>query len=177
MDSNTLKQIVATETEAYAGPGLNGIAYFISNEAQQVYAVADVGEFSGERINGLGLLARIEDDCVIIEHDANDKILCDALVQAGISRSRIVLAYVGESLSDLKAPVEVRFSDENVYVTLSDGRIIGNPLTWYPWLAEATPDQLKNFTLHHQSVSWPELCEELDVESMIKGVVAHPITT
>ncbi|MFN8448645.1 MAG: DUF2442 domain-containing protein [Anaerolineae bacterium] len=42
----------------------------------------------------------------------------------------------------------VEFQDEMVYLRLKDGRVIGNPLTWHPWLAAAAPEQRANVELY-----------------------------
>jgi hypothetical protein len=40
---------------------------------------------------------------VVIERDQNDKLVVDALLQAGVPRSQIVLAYAGEHVPELTA--------------------------------------------------------------------------
>ncbi len=50
-----------------------------------------------------GLVARVAGDRIIVERDVNDKPLVDALVQAGVPRRSIVLAYAGESVTDSSA--------------------------------------------------------------------------
>ena len=67
-------------------------------------------------------------------------------------------------------PVAVEFGDDAVWVTLADGRVIGNPLEWHPWLAQATPEQRANVDLRAFSVDWPDLDECLDVEGMLRGI-------
>lgn len=69
-------------------------------------------------------------------------------------------------------PVAVEIRDDQVIVTLADGRTIGNPLEWHPWLANATPEQRANVTLRHYSVDWDDLDEGLDIQGMLMGV--HP---
>ena len=64
----------------------------------------------------------------------------------------------------------VEFKDEMVYLHLADGRIIGNPLEWHPWLAGATPEQRANIELFELSVYFPDLDDGLDVEEMMKGM-------
>ena len=66
--------------------------------------------------------------------------------------------------------IAVEFKDEMVYLRLADGRIIGNPLEWHPWLAVATPEQRTNVELYELSVYFPDLDEGLDVEEMMKGI-------
>jgi hypothetical protein len=67
-------------------------------------------------------------------------------------------------------PVAVTFSDDNVIVTLADGRTIGNPLDWHPWLKNASEVQRQRFTLRHYSVDWDDLDEGLDIQGMLLGV-------
>lgn len=64
----------------------------------------------------------------------------------------------------------VEFQDEKVYLRLADGRVIGNPLAWHPWLAAATPEQRANVELYELSVYFPDLDDGLDAEEMMKGV-------
>ena len=72
-------------------------------------------------------------------------------------------------------PVGIRFIDNMVWVTLADGRVIGNPLDWHPWLLQAQPEQLKNIEMDVFSIFWPDLEEGLDIEGMLRGV--QPVTT
>ena len=74
-------------------------------------------------------------------------------------------------------PVAVEFSDDAVWVTLADGRVIGNPLAWHPWLAQATSEQRANVDLRAFSVDWPDLDEGLDIEGMLRGIrpVMNPV--
>ena len=74
-------------------------------------------------------------------------------------------------------PVAVRFDVENVYVTLADGRVIGNPLAWHPWLANATDKDRANVKLYHLSVWWPDLDNGLDIKGMMEGIQPRLIPT
>ncbi len=74
-------------------------------------------------------------------------------------------------------PVAVEIRDGKVYVTLADGRVIGNPLEWHPWLHKATQKQLANVKLYYLSVFWPDLDEGLDIEGMMRGVRPRAIHT
>jgi len=67
-------------------------------------------------------------------------------------------------------PVAVRFDANDVIVTLADGRYIGNPLDWFPWLQHASAEHRENFKLGAFSVYWPDLDEGLDIEGMLRGV-------
>jgi|FLYN01.1.fsa_nt_gi hypothetical protein len=67
-------------------------------------------------------------------------------------------------------PIAVEIHSNKVWVTLSDGRVIANPLEWHPWLAQATPQQQANVELHKLSVDWPDLGEGLDIQGMLMGI-------
>lgn len=67
-------------------------------------------------------------------------------------------------------PTAVEIRDGFVWVTLVDGRVIGNPLEWHPWLASATPQQQQHVEFHHYSVDWVDLDEGLDIQGMLFGI-------
>ena len=66
--------------------------------------------------------------------------------------------------------VAVTIERGTVYLTLADGRIIGNPLDWYPWLAAAAPEQQANAQKYILSADWPDLDDGIDVAEMLKGI-------
>lgn len=91
----TLTEIVRREVADYQVPGLKSKSYFVADEANNVYAVLDVPDAPRQFNSAIALLARVENDRVIIEEDIHDRPLWEALVEAGVPRERIVLAYVG----------------------------------------------------------------------------------
>ena len=93
-----LSEIFRAAINGYAGNALNGYSYLTVDGTQTVPSIVSVGDYKGKRIVEMGLIARIVENTIIIEQDLNDKPLVDALVQAGISRKQIVLAYAGEPL-------------------------------------------------------------------------------
>jgi hypothetical protein len=97
---DTLKNMVYEVIRGYTAPALNGKTFLTTNETQDVFAVLFVGTFLNEHIADAGLIVRIEDDVVIVEQDLNNKPFVDAIVQAGIPRDKIVLAYAGETLAN-----------------------------------------------------------------------------
>src|ERR1700712_5473891 len=89
--------LIANTVEAYAAPALTGeSSTFLQSRDGKTFSVVDVLIENGKHVADTGLMVKIEGDYVIIEHDMNDKPLVDALVQAGIPRSQIILAYAGE---------------------------------------------------------------------------------
>ncbi|MCY3918009.1 MAG: DUF2442 domain-containing protein [Chloroflexi bacterium] len=64
----------------------------------------------------------------------------------------------------------VRFQDEFVLIDLADGRVIGMPINWFPWLHRATGAQRERYDLHGDSVYWEELDEGIDLVAMLTGL-------
>jgi hypothetical protein len=65
----------------------------------------------------------------------------------------------------------VNFTDDSLTVELSDGRVISLPLSWYPRLVHATPEERNNCQLigHGEGIHWPDLDEDISVENVIFG--------
>ena len=91
-----LKQILVDELKKYAGQGANAIAFPIFDDERQHYAIAVVEHPKREEPADILIIARIADGKIVIEEDMTDKKLIDALLQRGISRENIILAYEGE---------------------------------------------------------------------------------
>ena len=91
-----LTSLLENEIDKYAGEMLNGYAYLTVSDDRKVFTVVSVGNVKTKRVTHLSLLVRIQDDKIIIEEDDSNKPLVDALVERGISRSQIILAYAGE---------------------------------------------------------------------------------
>ncbi len=97
---DTLKDALIRVMTGYAGKALNGYSYLTSSADQHVFAVVSVGEVRDKRIADAGLIVRLVGDKIVVECDLNDKPLVDALIQAGVPREQIVLAYAGESVAE-----------------------------------------------------------------------------
>jgi hypothetical protein len=65
----------------------------------------------------------------------------------------------------------VRFINEMMEVTLTDGRIISVPVIWFPILHEATPEQREKYEIGGGGVSlhWEEIDEDLSVAGLLAG--------
>jgi hypothetical protein len=92
--------ILKQTLEGYTGKALNGYSYLTSSSDEHLFTVVSLGYLPKQRIVDTGLIVRIVGDRIVIEHDVNDKPLVDALVQAGIPREQIILAYAGEPVED-----------------------------------------------------------------------------
>jgi hypothetical protein len=62
-------------------------------------------------------------------------------------------------------------SADALTVELSDGRTISAPLSWYPRLCHATPEERQQWRLigGGRGVHWPLLDEDISVENLIFG--------
>jgi len=65
----------------------------------------------------------------------------------------------------------VAASDEALTVDLADGRTITVPLAWFPRLAHGTPTERANWRFIGAGVGihWPDLDEDIGVESLLAG--------
>ena len=72
---------------------------------------------------------------------------------------------------EVSAATAIEFTDDTLTAVLADGRAITAPLSWYPRLAHATPEERANCEIHAagQHLHWPDLDEDLSVESLLAG--------
>ncbi len=98
MDS--LKQTVREVVAGYARKGLNSQGYLTQSEDNTLFTVVIVSQMKGKHFSDTSLMVRMLDEYIIVERDQNDKIVLDALLQAGIPRSQIILAYAGEPVPE-----------------------------------------------------------------------------
>ncbi len=94
-DIETIRQKIAE----YAKPSLTGEPSYLTQSADgSLFTVVDVSIIGSKHHANLSLAVRVLQGLVMIEHDINNKPLVDALVQAGIPREKIILAYAGEPM-------------------------------------------------------------------------------
>lgn len=69
---------------------------------------------------------------------------------------------------------DVRCIDDNLQVTLVDGRTISVPLVWYPRLFHATKKQRRNWQVcaGGYGIHWPDVDEDLSTEGLLRGAPA-----
>lgn len=65
----------------------------------------------------------------------------------------------------------VEFTDDDMIVSLVDGRKVTVPLIWFPRLSNATRNQLGNYELlgDGEGIHWPEIDEDLSVAGLLRG--------
>ena len=65
--------------------------------------------------------------------------------------------------------LDVRVTDDEIEMTLADGRHVSAPLEWFPRLRDASPDERSKWRLIGRGIGvhWPEIDEDISVESLL----------
>ncbi|MBV9021928.1 MAG: DUF2442 domain-containing protein [Ktedonobacteraceae bacterium] len=65
--------------------------------------------------------------------------------------------------------VGVQFDSERMHVRLIDGRVISVPLTWFPRLLHATPEQRNRWELiiSGKGLRWEEIDEDISIKGLL----------
>lgn len=65
----------------------------------------------------------------------------------------------------------VTITEDTLAVDLSDGRTISVPLTWFPRLIHASPEERDNWRLigKGQGIHWEDIDEDISVEGLLVG--------
>jgi hypothetical protein len=98
---STLDTIVAQAVEKYKNVW-PGYSYSLIDACQKHYAVLTFPENRAKVPGGVAIIvaARVAGEQIIIDEDTTDRPLVKALVEAGIPRDRIILAYRDEPLPE-----------------------------------------------------------------------------
>jgi hypothetical protein len=66
--------------------------------------------------------------------------------------------------------LDVRFSEDTLHVSLSDGREVSVPLEWFPRLRDATPEQRNHWRLIARGIGihWEDVDEDISVASLLR---------
>jgi hypothetical protein len=70
--------------------------------------------------------------------------------------------------SSLRAK-RVRFDQDCLWVDLSDGRVIGVPLAWFPRLLHSTAEQRDQVRISSRGLHWKELDEDISIAGLLTG--------
>lgn len=65
------------------------------------------------------------------------------------------------------AVADVRFSDDRLWLELTDGRVIGAPLAWFPRLAGASAEDRAVWRIAGAGVQWPSLDEDISAQVLM----------
>ncbi len=66
---------------------------------------------------------------------------------------------------------KIDYSEDELIVSLVDGRKVSAPLAWFPRLTGATKKQLSNWEIlgDGQGIHWPDIDEDISVSGLLKG--------
>jgi hypothetical protein len=56
-----------------------------------------------------------------------------------------------------------------MWVTLTDGRVLGVPLAWFPRLLRATAEQLREVRISSRGLHWEGLDEDVSIDGLLSG--------
>ena len=75
------------------------------------------------------------------------------------------------SANEIITAVRVEVTEEELTVGLADGRTVSAPLSWYPRLVHATPEERSQWQLVGGGfgIHWPGVDEDLSVASLLAG--------
>ena len=95
----SLAEISHREVERYVGYSDQSTMYFLADEVHHIYAVIDVPHMPRSYSTEIVVMARVVGDYIVIDEDTTDKPLVEALIiNAGLPREKIILAYQGEAI-------------------------------------------------------------------------------
>jgi hypothetical protein len=70
----------------------------------------------------------------------------------------------------MPSPTSVRFDDDSMWVDLSDGRVLGVPLAWFPKLLNASVEQLNSVRISSRGLHWEALDEDISIAGLLMGL-------
>ncbi len=76
------------------------------------------------------------------------------------------------TLVNKPSATRVRFDADAMWVELADGRQLGVPLTYFPRLLHATPEQREQYEMSGggTGLHWDALDEDISVEGLLQGI-------
>jgi hypothetical protein len=64
----------------------------------------------------------------------------------------------------------VRFDADSMWVDLSDGRVLGVPLAWFPRLLHASEEGRRQVRISSRGLHWEALDEDVSVVGLLAGL-------
>ncbi|HVU12548.1 MAG TPA: DUF2442 domain-containing protein [Phototrophicaceae bacterium] len=65
--------------------------------------------------------------------------------------------------------VAAEVCENKLVITTRDGRTISTPLSWFPFLEKATPEQRDHFQVLESGIYWDELEDMISMEVILLG--------
>ena len=72
------------------------------------------------------------------------------------------------TISEAKA-TRVTLDEDSMWVSLSDGRMIGVPLAWFPRLLHASAEQRGQVRISNRGLHWEGLDEDISIAGLLAG--------
>jgi hypothetical protein len=72
-------------------------------------------------------------------------------------------------MSSSVSATRVHFDSDSMWVDLSDGRVIGVPLAWFPRLLHATAEQREELRISRRGLHWEALDEDISIMGLLAG--------
>jgi hypothetical protein len=80
---------------------------------------------------------------------------------------------VGTTFAGISVPriMNVSLDDEQLTLSLEDGRVVSVPLSWYPRLCYGSSQERQRFQIGGAGfgIHWPDLDEDIGVEGILLG--------
>jgi hypothetical protein len=73
-------------------------------------------------------------------------------------------------MNTLVSPLRIRFDEDSFWVDLSDGRVLGVPLAWFPRLLNASPEQREQVRISTRGLHWEALDEDISIAGLLAGL-------
>jgi len=94
------------------------------------------------------------------------------LLKASLKKMKKSFLGVGKNILNNKIMVLIKsvwFEEDNIYVEMTDGRVVSKPVNNYPNLNRGTKNQLSDSSIEGQGrwVHWEELDEDLSAEGFL----------
>ncbi len=81
-------------------------------------------------------------------------------------------------MGSLVEATTIRFDEDSMWIDLSDGRVLGVPLAWFPRLLHATSAQRDACRISSRGLHWEALDEDISIAGLLNGsgdrTVDHP---
>jgi hypothetical protein len=75
----------------------------------------------------------------------------------------------GHGMNSSVSATRVHFDQDSMWVDLSDGRIIGVPLAWFPRLLHASTEQREQVRISSRGLHWEALDEDISIAGLLAG--------
>lgn len=73
-------------------------------------------------------------------------------------------------MSTSVSALRVRFDDASMWLDLSDGRILGVPLAWFPKLLQCDSAQREEVRITTRGLHWDTLDEDISIAGLLAGL-------